>query len=66
MKLYELSRSIPTWVSNEERELFESILDLKVLESFDERDRIIIEGLIRKNLLIKIESRNVVYVYPNV
>lgn len=66
MKLNELTRSIPIWVSNEERSLFESIKNLQVLESFDERERVIIESLIRKNLLIKIESRDVIYVYPNV
>jgi hypothetical protein len=66
MKLNELTRSIPMWVSNEERSLFESVKSLRVLESFDERERVIIESLIRKNLLIKIESRDVIYVYPNV
>jgi hypothetical protein len=65
MKLNELVRSIPTWTSNEERELLSKINDLRPLDSFQERDQVIIESLIRKSLLIKVASKDAVYVYPN-
>ena len=66
MKLNELTRSLNTWTSNEEKQLLEKILGPTVVDSLEERERTIIEGLIRKNLLIKVQGQHAVYVYPNV
>lgn len=41
------------------------ITEPKMLEGFEERDRTIIESLVRKNLLIKVKGKHATYVYPN-
>ena len=65
MKLVELN-GINTWCSNEERAVLEGINEPRTLGSFEERDQAIIENLIRKNLLIKVQGKHSTYVYPNV
>lgn len=66
MKLNELVRSIPTWMSREEREVYNKLTDLRSMSTFDEREQVIIETLVRKSLVIRIESKGVAYVYPNI
>ncbi len=66
MKLNELTRSLNVWTSNEEQEVLKKILGPTVVKSLEEREQTIIEGLIRKNLLIKVQGQHAVYVYPNV
>lgn len=66
MKLNELVRSIPTWMSREEREVYDKLTDLRSMSTFDEREQVIIETLVRKSLVIRIESKGVAYVYPNI
>lgn len=65
MRLNELVRSIPTWMSAEEQEIYSKITELKSMGTFDEREQVIIENLIRKSLVIKVENKGVIYVYPN-
>lgn len=65
MKLNELVRGIDTWTSNEERALLDRIKELTVLESFEEHEQHIIEGLIRKSLVIRVSGPNINYIYPN-
>lgn len=66
MKVNEFVRKVEVWTSKEEKELLESITEPKVVSSFDERDRTIIDSLIRKSLLIKVQGKHSSYVYPNV
>lgn len=66
MKLNELVRGIDTWTSNEERALLDRIKELTVLETFEEHEQHIIEGLVRKSLVIKVLGPGVNYIYPNV
>lgn len=66
MKLNELVRNLDTWISNEERTVLAKIKDLTVLESFEEHDQHVIDGLVRKSLLIKIHGPGIHYIYPNV
>lgn len=66
MKLEELVRSIPTWISNEEQSVLKKINGLQPAGIFDERERQIIEGLIRKSLVISITDKGHTYLYPNV
>ncbi len=66
MNLNEFTRGIEIWRSNEERELLEKIKELTPLSTFEEREKTIIESLVRKNLLIKVKSKENTYVYPNV
>jgi|LauGreDrversion4_2_1035121.scaffolds.fasta_scaffold318158_1 hypothetical protein len=66
MKVNEFVKNLEVWTSSEEKDLLESITEPKVLASFDERDRTIIDSLIRKSLLIKVQGKHSSYVYPNV
>lgn len=65
MKTEELAQSIHIWRNNEEQALLNKITEPKILESFEERERTIVESLIRKNLLIKVKGKNSTYVYPS-
>jgi hypothetical protein len=66
MKVNEFVRHIKVWMNQEERSLLENITEPRVLTSFDEREKSIIESLIRKSLLIKVQGKHSSYVYPNV
>jgi len=66
MKLNELVRGIDTWTNTEERNLLDRIKELSVLESFEEHEQHVIEGLIRKSLVIRVPGQGVNYIYPNV
>lgn len=66
MNLSEFTRGIEIWRSREEQEVLEQIKELTPLAAFQEREQAIIEGLIRKSLVIKVESKENTYVYPNV
>ena len=64
MKTNDLTENLRIWRNNEEQEVLNKINGPKILEAFEERDRTIIEGLIRKNLLIKVQGKHSTYVYP--
>jgi len=66
MKLNELVRGIDTWTNTEERNLLDRIKELSVLESFEEHEQHVIEGLIRKSLVIRVPGQGINYIYPNV
>ena len=66
MKLNELIRGIDTLTNNEERNLLDRIKELSVLESFEEHEQHVIEGLIRKSLVIRVPGQGINYIYPNV
>ena len=66
MKLNELVRSLDTWTSREERAMLEGLKGLVSMKTFEEHERFIIEGLIRKSLVIKVQgNNNETYIYPN-
>jgi hypothetical protein len=66
MRLNEFTRGIKVWASNEEQELLARINKPTMINAFEEREQAIIEGLIRKSLLIKVQGQHAIYVYPNV
>ena len=66
MKLNELIRNFEIFTTNQERELLEQIDSPKYLNSFDERDRVTIENLVRKSLVSKVVQHNQVLVKKNV
>lgn len=66
MKSSEFTSNVNIWRSNEEQAMLEHINEPKMVESFEERDQTIIENLVRKNLLIKVQGKYATYVYPNV
>jgi len=65
MKLNEFVRGVEVWTSNEEKTMLAKITEPTILAGFKEREQAIIEGLIRKSLLIKVQGQNAIYVYPN-
>ena len=66
MKLNELVRSLDTWTSREERAMLEGLKGLVSMKTFAEHERFIIESLIRKSLVIKVQgNNNETYIYPN-
>jgi len=65
MKLNELTRSMEIWTSNEEQQLLAGITEPMPLAAFDERQKTVIESLVRKNLLITVDGKETTYIYPN-
>ena len=58
MKINELLNGFTIFTSREEELVLEKLHAMSYLSSFNERDRFIIEGLIRKSLVIKIGDHN--------
>lgn len=54
MKLNELVKTFEIYTSNEEKSMLEKLNYPQLLSSFSEHERFIIEGMIRKSLVIKI------------
>ncbi len=66
MKINEFVKNLDVWTSAEEKRLLETITEPRVVASFNEREKTIIDSLIRKSLLIKVQGKQSSYVYPNV
>lgn len=58
MKINELVGDFNIYTTNEEASLLKKLVSPAYLSSFNERDRFIIEGMIRKSLVIKIGDHN--------
>jgi hypothetical protein len=58
MKLNELLKSFEIYTSNEEKNLLARLKYPQTLTSFSEYDQFIIEGMIRKSLVIRIGDTN--------
>lgn len=66
MTLNELVRNMHTWVSNEEQHVLDKITGLQPATIFSDREQQIIEGLVRKSLVVCIQDKGNTYIYPNV
>lgn len=58
MKINELLKDFKIYTTNEEKEVLMKLTQPKYLSEFSERDKFIIETLIRKSLVIKIGNIN--------
>jgi hypothetical protein len=58
MKINELLNGFTIYTTREEDAMMERLKTAVPLSSFNERDQFIIEGMIRKSLIIKIGSNN--------
>ena len=58
MKINELISDFTIFTSREDDAILERLKGAAYLNSFSERDRFIIEGLVRKSLVIKIGDHN--------
>lgn len=65
MKLNELITEFDIYMTNEERALYEQIDNIVPLISFNERQRVIVNNLIRKSLVSKIRHNNQIMVARN-
>ena len=66
MRLRNILQNITIYVTHEEQNLLDKFPDHKVnLASIVERDKIVIENLIRKSLITKINNNGVIFVKKN-
>lgn len=65
MKLNELITDFTIYLTNEEHALLENVSGLTPLSSFQEREQVIINNLIRKSVLTKVIYNNQVMVMTN-
>lgn len=65
MKLNELINEFEIFVSNEEKEVLNRIEGLRPMEAYNERERFVIESLIRKSLVSKVKHNNTYMVVKN-
>jgi hypothetical protein len=65
MKLNELIQDFTIYTTNEEKEVLSRIDDMMSLDTFTEREQAIIENLIRKSLVSKVQQRGSTLVMAN-
>ena len=65
MKLNELIQDFIIYASNEEKAVLERMDSVVPLQHFTERDRVVIEGLVRKSLVSKVVQQGVTMVVRN-
>lgn len=58
MRVEELRAGIDIYLSNEEKTVLEKIVDGSQIEIYKERDRIIIDELVKKDLVSKFSTNN--------
>jgi hypothetical protein len=58
MKINELLQGFSIYTSLEEERVLKKLTTPAYLSDFNERDQVIIEGMVRKSLVIKIGSKN--------
>jgi len=65
MKLNELIKSFDIFVTNEEKEVLNKMEGMRPMEAYTERERFVIESLIRKSLVSKVKYHNSYLVLKN-
>lgn len=58
MKVNELLQTFEIYTSNEEKAVLSKLQQARLLSNFTEHEQFVIEGLIRKSLVIKIGQHN--------
>ena len=58
MKINELINTFEVYTNNEEKKMLEQLKHPKHLNEFTEHEQFVIEGMIRKSLVIKIGNTN--------
>ena len=58
MKINELVEGFEIFKTNEERALLDKLKNVNFLSSFSDHEQFIIEGMVRKSLVIKIGTEN--------
>jgi hypothetical protein len=65
MKINEIVNKFEIFVSNEEKEVLEKMQGTRPMEAYSERERFVIENLIRKSLVSKVRYENTYMVRKN-
>jgi len=65
LKINDLLQEFTIQCTNEERSVLKKCVDVRSLDSYSERDRFVIEGLIRKALVSKLIQDGTVMVVAN-
>lgn len=65
MKLNELLTQFTIALSNEEAKVLKSVKGVMPIESFDEREQFVLEGLVRKSLVSKVHNNGNILVVAN-
>lgn len=65
MKINEIVNKFEIFVSNEEKEVLEKMQGTSPMEAYSERERFVIENLIRKSLVSKVRYENTYMVRKN-
>lgn len=65
MKLNELIKNFEIFTTNEEQEVLNKMEGVRPMEAYNERERFIIENLIRKSLVSKVKYHNSFLVMKN-
>jgi len=65
MKINDLIENFEIFVSNEEQGVLDTITSVKSIETFNEREKLVIENLIRKSLVSKVKHNNSYLVIKN-
>lgn len=58
MKINELLQGFSIYTSLEEEQVLKKLVNPTFLSNFSEREQVIIEGMVRKSLVIKIGNKN--------
>lgn len=65
MKLNDLIKRFEIAVTNEEQELLDKIQKPEYIKNFQERERFVIENLVRKSLVSKVYYKGEVVIVPD-
>ena len=65
MKLNELIEKFTIYTTNEEKEVLSKIDDMMSIDTFSEREQAIIENLVRKSLVSKVQNKGSILVMAN-
>lgn len=65
MKINELISDFKVFMSNEEQEVLSKTKEIRTLKSFTQREQFIIENLIKKALVSKIDRNGTILVLAN-
>lgn len=65
MKINDLIENFEIFTSNEERKILDELQGVKSIETFNEREKVVIENLVRKSLVSKIRRNNSYLVVKN-
>jgi hypothetical protein len=65
MKIDEVLKQFEIFTSKEEREILSKMEGIRAIEMYNERERFIIENLVRKSLVSKVQRNNTFVVMKN-